>query len=55
MIEINFKIIKLKIKDQYYSKIDMFTKGNGNKIKEVVEVCKYGKMVQFIKDIGNII
>lgn len=30
-------------------------KANGNKIKEVEEVCKYGKMVQYIKDIGKII
>lgn len=30
-------------------------KVNGNKIKEVEEVCKYGKMVQYIKDIGKII
>jgi hypothetical protein len=30
-------------------------KVNGRVIKEVVEECKFGKMVQFIKVIGKII
>jgi hypothetical protein len=30
-------------------------KDNGKVIKEVVEVCKFGKMALFIKDIGKII
>jgi hypothetical protein len=30
-------------------------KDNGKEIKEVEEECKYGKMAQFMKDIGRII
>jgi hypothetical protein len=33
----------------------MFIKDNGKVIKEVEEVCKFGKMDLFIKDIGKII
>lgn len=30
-------------------------KANGGAMKEVVEVCRYGKMVPYTKDIGKII
>ena len=47
-------MMKPKKKVQFYFKIDMYIKVNGLKIKEVVEECKFGKMVPFMKDIGKI-
>lgn len=55
IIKKSLKIIKLSTRGLFYLKIDMYMKANGGAMKEVVEVCRYGKMVPYTKDIGKII
>ena len=44
----------LKIEDQCFLKIVMYTKDSGKTKKEMEKVSKYGRTAQFTKDIGKI-
>lgn len=55
MIRRSFKINPHRLRALYFFKTVMFTKANGLTTKEVVEECRFGKMVLSMKGTGKVI
>ena len=54
MKKMSMNKMKLNLEDLFFLKIDMCMKDSGETKKEMEEVSKSGRMVQFMKVIGKI-